>query len=114
MKVFGFIIVVISFFTSKGYCQDVQHLLGQVANVYAGSEASGNGLIGGFSMWGLMGGILFGSIGFIAFIYGKRNSEFRPMIIGILLMAYPYFLRQTIALFLVGIALTAALYFFRE
>jgi len=100
--------------TSSGYCQDAQQLIGQVAQVYTGSDGSSSGLVGGFSMWGLIGGILFGSIGFGVFIYGKKNSEFRPMLIGIALMVYPYFLRGTIALYLVGISLTAALYFFRE
>jgi len=114
MKYLGFIIVVILLFTSQGYCQDTQQLIGQVAKIYAGSDGSNSGLIGGFSAWGLIGGVLFGGIGFIAFIYGKRNSEFKPMFIGILLMAYPYFIRGTIALYLVGIVLTAALYFFRE
>jgi len=62
----------------------------------------------------LIGGCFFGSIGFIAFMYGKSNSEFRPIVMGILLMAYPYFLRGTVVLYLVGIALTAGLYFWRE
>jgi hypothetical protein len=100
--------------TSSGYCQDTQQLIGKVAQMYTGSDHSGSGLIGGFSMWGLMGGILFGTIGFGVFIYGKRNSEFKPMLIGIALMVCPYFLRGTIALYLAGLGLMAALYFFRE
>jgi len=98
---------------SPGLCQNSGQLLGQVAQVYAGNTFS-NGLIGGFSLWGLMGGIVFGSIGFIAFMYGKKNSELKPVIIGIALMAYPYFLKGTIPLYVVGIILTAALYFFRD
>ncbi len=97
-----------------GYGQDVQGLLGQAAQIYTGADVSGKNLIGGFSPWSLMGGILFGAIGFIAFVYGKKNAELKPMIIGILLMGYPYLIRDTLALYLVGIALTAALYFFRE
>jgi hypothetical protein len=102
------------FFATSAYCQDTQQLIGQMAEVYTGSDLSSSGLIGGFSMWGLMGGILFGSIGFGVFIYGKKNSELKPTLIGIALMIYPYFLRGTIALYLVGIGLTAALYFFRD
>ena len=52
--------------------------------------------------------------GFVAFIYGKKNKFFRPMIIGIALMAYPYFISGTFFIYLVGITLTAALYFWRE
>lgn len=100
--------------TSSGYGQDTQQLIGQMVQVYAESDGSNSGLIGGFSLWGLLAGLLFGGIGFIAFIYGKRNSAFRPMLVGIALMAYPYFLRGTITLYLVGIGLTAVLYFYRE
>ncbi len=96
------------------YSQEKLDMIKEMATVYTGSDGSTSGLIGGFSPWGLFGGLLFGSIGFIAFVYGKKNSEFRPLIIGIALMAYPYFLRGTIPLYLIGIGLTAALYFFRE
>ena len=58
--------------------------------------------------------IIFGAIGFVTFLYGKKNKLFRPMIIGAVLMAYPYFISGTFFLYLVGIALTAALYFWRE
>jgi len=58
--------------------------------------------------------IIFGAIGFAVFLYGKKNKFFRPMIIGFALMAYPYFISGTFFLYLVGIALTAALYFWRE
>ncbi len=107
------VIAIISL-TSIGYCQDTQELIGQVAKIYTGSEASGNNLIAGFSLGGLIGGILFGSIGFIAFMYGKKNSEFKPMITGILLMGYPYFVKNTIAMYLVGVALTVLLFVWRE
>ncbi|VAW11630.1 hypothetical protein MNBD_BACTEROID05-981 [hydrothermal vent metagenome] len=96
------------------YAQDTQQLVGQALRVYTGSDGSSNGLIAGFSIGGLVAGLLFGSIGFIAFFYGKKRSEFRPLLIGIALMVYPYFLRQTIVLWIVGAGLTVALYFFRE
>jgi len=57
---------------------------------------------------------IFGAIGFVAFVYGKRNTLWRTMIIGIALMAYPYFFSEILALYLIGIALTAALYFWRD
>ena len=109
------VLVGVVLWASQGHCQDTSQLLGQVAKIYTGSEeVSGNNLIAGFSLGGLIGGILFGSIGFIAFMYGKKNSEFRPLILGILLMGYPYFLKNTIGLYLVGIALTVALFVWRE
>lgn len=68
----------------------------------------------GFSIWGMVGGFLFGSVGFVAFMYGKKNSIAQPMILGIALIAYPYFVRDTIMVYVVGAALCAGLYFWRE
>jgi hypothetical protein len=56
---------------------------------------------------------IFGAIGFVAFVYGKRNTLWRTMVIGIALMAYPYFFSEMPALYIIGIVLTAALYFWR-
>ena len=67
-----------------------------------------------FDLFTILAYIIFGAIGFVAFIYGKKNTFWRPMIIGLALMAYPYFLSGTLAIYLVGIVLTAALYFWRE
>ena len=35
--------------------------------------------------------LVVGSIGFVAFVYGKRMARLPHMIAGIVLMAYPYF-----------------------
>ena len=63
-----------------------------------------------FSVPNLLAGLLFGSIGFVGFIYGKRTSRLKPMVIGLLLMAYPYFVESTLALCGIGLAGTAALF----
>ncbi|MFH1868148.1 MAG: hypothetical protein ABH843_04170 [Candidatus Omnitrophota bacterium] len=107
-------VIIVCLFASQAHCQDIQNTINEVAKNYTGNGALKNGLIAGFSLGGLIGGFLFGGIGFIAFIYGKRNLVFRTLTIGILLMAYPYFVRNTIAVYLVGAALTAALFIFRE
>ena len=62
----------------------------------------------------LLAGIIFGSIGFVAFVYGKKQTNFKIMIIGVLLMVYPYFISNDVAVLGVGVILSAALYFFRE
>lgn len=67
-----------------------------------------------FSGASLIGGLLFGSIGFVAFIYGKRMHVWKPMFLGLALMAYPYFVENDIALFAIGAAGTAALFLFRD
>lgn len=67
-----------------------------------------------FSMAKILACTIFGAIGFVAFSYGKKSEFFRPMVIGIALMAYPYFVSGMFFMYLIGIALTAALYFWRE
>jgi len=62
----------------------------------------------------LIGGLLFGTIGLIAFIYGKRQSRFKTLGIGIALMAYPYFISDTAGVYLVGVVLVAALFIFHD
>ena len=69
---------------------------------------------GRFNWSNLIGGGLFGIIGFSAFIYGKKGKSAKLMIIGLALMIYPYFFPNTVLLYLVGTALTAALYFWRD
>lgn len=61
----------------------------------------------------LFGSLLFGVVGFAAFVYGKKNALFKPMIIGLVLMIYPYFIAQTWLLYTIGGALTLALVVFR-
>jgi hypothetical protein len=67
-----------------------------------------------FSGANLIGGLIFGSIGFVAFVYGKRMHVWKPMFLGIALMAYPYFVENDIALFAIGAAGTATLFLFRD
>ena len=62
----------------------------------------------------ILAGLIFGSIGFVAFIYGKKMVLFRTMGIGIALMAFPYFVQNTGWQFGIGAVLTAALFVFRE
>ena len=62
----------------------------------------------------LIGGLLFGSIGFVAFIYGKRLSLWRPMFLGLGLMVFPYFVEATLPLFAIGSVGSALLFFLRD
>ena len=68
----------------------------------------------GITATNLFAGLLFSSIGFVGFIYGKRMSSWKPMFIGIALMAYPYFIENTITLCAIGLAGTVALFWFRN
>jgi hypothetical protein len=62
----------------------------------------------------LFGSILFGAIGFAAFLYGRRMAAWKPIVIGVGLMAFPYFVDRTWALYTIGCALCMALYLFRD
>ena len=58
----------------------------------------------------ILGSVIFGSIGFVAFIYGKKMASFRPMALGAGLMVYPYFITNTVWMYVIGTLLTAALF----
>lgn len=58
--------------------------------------------------------LLFGAAGLGVFSYGRKNNLLGPTIIGVALMAYPYFVSSTLLLYLVGVILLAALYFWRD
>lgn len=67
-----------------------------------------------FSMANLIGGLIFGSIGFVGFIYGKRMNLWGPMFLGLALMVYPYFVSSDLVLWVVGVVGSAALCFVRS
>ncbi len=56
----------------------------------------------------LMVGIFTGAIGVGYFMYGKRQAKFVPLIAGMMLCVYPYFVEGVIWLLIVGAALMAA------
>src|SRR3984893_6379591 len=61
----------------------------------------------------LIGGCVFGSIGFVAFMYGKRMSLWKPMFLGIALIIYPYFISNDVLMIAIGAIGTAGLFFLR-
>ncbi len=66
-----------------------------------------------FSVAEIIAEFIFGSIGFVAFIYGKRMQVWRPMFIGLASMVYPNFAPDAIVSYAMGGILTAALFLFR-
>ena len=73
-----------------------------------------NVAIPAFAGSSLIANLLFSSVGFVAFVYGKRMHVWKPMFLGLALMAYPYFVENDIALFAIGVVGTAALFLFRD
>ena len=61
----------------------------------------------------LLWGLLFGSIGLGFFIYGKKQQALVPLVCGLALMIYPYFVTNNLLLVAIGVALVALPYFFR-
>ena len=61
----------------------------------------------------LLWGVLFSSIGLGYFIYGKRQGAPLPLVCGIGLMVFPYFVSNSWAMVLTGAALMAVPYFVR-
>ena len=61
----------------------------------------------------LLWGLLFGSIGMGFLIYGRKQRAVVPLICGLALIIFPYFLSNTILLIAVGIVLIGIPYFVR-
>lgn len=61
----------------------------------------------------LLWGVLFSGIGVGFFIYGKKQSAAVPLICGLLLMVFPYFVTSTLLLVCIGVVLVALPYFVR-
>jgi hypothetical protein len=50
--------------------------------------------------------ILFGSVGMGYFVYGKKQQAALPLLTGIVLCVFPYFVSNVYVMVLVGIILT--------
>jgi hypothetical protein len=55
----------------------------------------------------LLFGILWSAVGLGYFVYGKRQRSFVPLLCGLGLMLFPYFVENWILLLVVGLVLTA-------
>lgn len=58
-------------------------------------------------------GLLFGSVGLGYFIYGKKQKAPIPLVCGLGLMVFPYFISNPWATVVVGAVLMAIPYFVR-
>jgi hypothetical protein len=67
-----------------------------------------------FSATSLLSGLFVSSLGAGIFLYGKSTAKFIPLIAGILMCIYPFFISSVPLLWLVTIALCVLLYVTRE
>ena len=58
--------------------------------------------------------VIFGVIGTGYFVYGKKNARPVPLIFGMALCAFPYFISDTVAMLAVGGGLAIAPWFLRS
>lgn len=61
----------------------------------------------------LLWGVLFSSVGLGYFIYGKKQNAKVPLLCGVALMIFPYFVASTAVLVGVGALLVVLPYFVR-
>jgi hypothetical protein len=62
----------------------------------------------------LIWGLIFGSIGLGFFVYGKKQKAVIPLLSGMGLMVFPYFISNLYIMILSGIILVALPYFIRR
>lgn len=62
----------------------------------------------------IFGSIVFGLVGFAAYVRGKRAANPKTKWLGVVLMFYPYAVSQTGLLFVIGAALCAGLWWVRR
>jgi hypothetical protein len=62
----------------------------------------------------LIWGVVFSSIGLGYFLYGKNQQVLAPLLSGLALMIFPYFVSSTMVLVLIGLGLCVIPYYFRR
>ena len=65
------------------------------------------------SGWWLLWGLVFGCFGLGFFVYGRKQQRAVPLLCGIALMVFPYFVSNLVLLVAIGVALLALPYFVR-
>ena len=64
-----------------------------------------------FSAGSLFASLLIGSIGFVLFVYGKKQQRYPHLAVGLVLMVYPYFVSGTFLMTAIAAALLGFLWF---
>ncbi len=61
----------------------------------------------------ILWGTVFGAFGVGFFMYGKKQRAIVPLVVGIALCIYPYFVTNVYVLVIVGVVLIVTPYFIR-
>jgi hypothetical protein len=62
----------------------------------------------------MLWGVVFSSIGFGFFLYGKKQNNYIVLLCGVVLMIYPYFVTNSYILVLIGVIIMAVPYFWKD
>jgi hypothetical protein len=57
--------------------------------------------------------VLFGSLGLGYFVYGKKQNAIVPLVCGVVLMAFPYFVTNVVLMIVVGLFFSVLPFFVR-
>ncbi len=57
----------------------------------------------------LIASLLVGSVGFVSFAYGKKQHRLPQMLVGVALMAFPYFVPGVLPMIGIAVALCGVL-----
>ncbi|MCE5300581.1 MAG: hypothetical protein LLG37_06890 [Spirochaetia bacterium] len=120
-KVFLFFVFVLVL-CPAGYCDEAEDLAAQIqaitnpttATASAAVPSAASGLTGGFSIAALFGGLLFGTLGIYVFGRGKKRQNAWLMVTGVLMIVFPYFIREAFIIFLIGALLCGVFYWKRN
>jgi hypothetical protein len=66
----------------------------------------------GMSLWGIGASLLFSAVGYFYIKRGRAESDVTRIVCGALLLLFPYFVSKTLYIVAVGLAISAAPYFF--
>jgi len=67
-----------------------------------------------FEPYNLLAGFIFGMIGWGAFRYGAKLELWKPRVIGVVLMGYPYLIYNRWLLWGIGVGLLVVLWFHHD
>ncbi|MBX3741600.1 MAG: hypothetical protein KF712_11450 [Akkermansiaceae bacterium] len=69
---------------------------------------------GAFDGYNILAGLIFGTIGWGALRYGRALERWKPIVIGLAMMIYPYFFYNRILLWGIGTGLATLLWFHHD
>lgn len=76
---------------------------------FAGGGGGGGGIFG-FSVGWIFASLVVSAIGFVLLNYGRKMGRIPQVVVGVLLMVYPYFVPSLVPMVIVGAGLCVALW----